>query len=110
MLTLALASVRLRWASFVGSFVALACGVALMATSILVIAATAEVPDQARQRYSQAPVLVMADRNVDFTPATGGDPQPTPVPAQPGLPAGLLAAVAATGPTVTDHTFYAHGL
>ncbi|MEU4583378.1 FtsX-like permease family protein [Kitasatospora aureofaciens] len=107
MLTLALASVRLRWASFVGSFVALACGVALMATSILVIAATAEVPDQARQRYSQAPVLVMADRNVDFTPATGGDPQSTPVPAQPGLPAGLLAAVAATGPTVADHTFYA---
>ncbi|MBD0693183.1 FtsX-like permease family protein, partial [Streptomyces sp. CBMA123] len=106
MLTLALASVRLRWASFVGSFIALACGVALMATSLLVIAATADVPDQGRQRFSQAPVLVTADLNVDFTPA-GGDPQPTPVPAQPGLPAALIAAVAATGPTVADHTFYA---
>ncbi|MFE5585354.1 FtsX-like permease family protein [Kitasatospora sp. NPDC056531] len=107
MLTLALASVRLRWASFVGSFVALACGVALMATSILVIAATADVPDQGRQRFSEAPVLVTADLNVEFTPATGTDAQPTPVPAQPGLPAGLLAAVAATGRTVEDHTFYA---
>ncbi|MEV7602717.1 FtsX-like permease family protein [Kitasatospora sp. NPDC089797] len=107
MLTLALASVRLRWASFVGSFVALACGVALMATSILVIAATAGVPDQGRQRFSGAPVLVTADLNVDFTPAAGGDTQPTPVPAQPGLPAALLTAVAATGPTVADRTFYA---
>ncbi|MGW2376226.1 FtsX-like permease family protein [Kitasatospora sp. NPDC001683] len=106
MLTLALASVRLRWASFVGSFVALACGVALMATSILVIAATVDVPDQGRQRFSEAPVLVTADLNVDFKPANG-DVQPTPVPAQPGLPAGLIAAVAATGRTVEDHTCYA---
>ncbi|MFF2079864.1 FtsX-like permease family protein [Kitasatospora sp. NPDC058162] len=107
MLSLALASVRLRWASFVGSFIALACGVALLATSILVIAATVGVPDQGRQRFSEAPVLLVADRNVDFTPAGGGDVQPTQVPAQPGLPAGLLAAVAATGRTVEDHTFYA---
>ncbi|MFJ9442842.1 FtsX-like permease family protein [Kitasatospora sp. NPDC101235] len=106
MLTLALASVRLRWASFVGSFVALACGVALMATSILVIAATADVPGQGRQRFSEAPVLVTADLTVDFTPPTG-EAQPTPVPAQPGLPAGLIAAVAATGRTVEDRTFYA---
>ncbi|MFF4816059.1 ABC transporter permease [Kitasatospora sp. NPDC001309] len=107
MLSLALASVRLRWASFVGSFVALACGVALLATSLLVISATVGVPDQGRQRFSEAPVLVIADLNVDFTPAGGGDVQPTQVPAQPGLPAGLLAAVAATGRTVEDHTFYA---
>ncbi|MET8625289.1 FtsX-like permease family protein [Kitasatospora sp. NPDC004669] len=106
MLTLALAGLRLRWASFVGSFVALACGVALMATSILVIAATSGVPDQGRQRFSEAPVLVMADQNVDFKPATG-DVQPTQVPAQPGLPAALIAAVAATGRTVEDRTFYA---
>lgn len=106
MLSLAIATVRLRWASFVGSFVALACGVALIATSILVIAATAGVPEQARQRYSQAPVLVTAARSVDFT-SVHGDTQPTPVPLQPGLPADLIAAVAGTGRTVQDHTCYA---
>ncbi|MFD8085944.1 FtsX-like permease family protein, partial [Kitasatospora sp. NPDC059722] len=106
MLSLAIATVRLRWASFVGSFVALACGVALIATSILVIAATAGVPEQARQRYSQAPVLVTAARSVDFT-SVHGDTQPTPVPLQPGLPAAVIAAVAGTGRTVQDHTCYA---
>ncbi|MFJ9697072.1 ABC transporter permease [Kitasatospora sp. NPDC101183] len=106
MLTLALASVRLRWASFVGSFVALACGVALMAVSILVIAATADVPDQGRQRFSGAPVLVVANRSVDVA-TTGGEVEPTPVAAQPGLPPELIAAVAATGRTVEDRTFYA---
>ncbi|MEE1786170.1 FtsX-like permease family protein [Streptomyces sp. SP17BM10] len=106
MLSLAVATVRLRWASFVGSFVALACGVALIATSILVIAATAGVPEQARQRFAGAPVLVTAAQSVDFT-SVHGDTQPTPVPLQPGLPAAVIAAVAATGRTVEDHTCYA---
>ncbi|MFF7991577.1 FtsX-like permease family protein [Kitasatospora xanthocidica] len=106
MLSLALATVRLRWASFVGSFVALAFGVALMATSILVIAATSGVPDQGRQRFSEAPVLVTAHLSVDFA-AARGETAPTPVALQPGLPAGLLAALAGTGRTVEDRTFYA---
>ncbi|WP_369182986.1 FtsX-like permease family protein [Streptomyces sp. Y1] len=105
MLTLALASVRLRWASFVGSFVALTCGVALMAVSVLVIAATTDVPDQGRQRFSQAPVLVTANLGVDFRTATG-ETSTTPVAAQPGLSPELIAAVAATGRAVPDRTFY----
>ncbi|MGW1196647.1 FtsX-like permease family protein [Streptomyces sp. NPDC002536] len=106
MLSLALATIKLRWASFVGSFVALACGVALMATSILVMSATSGVPDQGRQRFSQAPVLVTANRTLDFT-QDDGDVSPTPVALQQGLPAELIAAVARTGRTVEDRTFYA---
>ncbi|MEU1510071.1 FtsX-like permease family protein [Kitasatospora sp. NPDC005748] len=106
MLSLALATIKLRWASFVGSFVALACGVALMATSILVMAATSDIPDQERQRFSQAPVLVSAFHTLDFR-RDDGDVSPTPVAKQQGLPAELIAAVAATGRTVEDRTFYA---
>ncbi|MFI9721490.1 FtsX-like permease family protein [Streptomyces sp. NPDC052396] len=106
MLSLALAGIRLRRASFVGSFIALACGVALMATSILVIGATSGVPDQGRQRFSRAPVLVTANRTIDAN-AAGGGTGPTPVAIQQGLPAALIAAVARTGRTVEDRTFYA---
>ncbi|WP_031065555.1 ABC transporter permease [Streptomyces sp. NRRL WC-3742] len=106
MLTLAIAGLRLRWASFVGSFVALAFGVALLATSILVIAATASVPDQGRQRFSEAPVLVTANLSVDY-PTARGELEATQVATQPGLPAPLIAAVAGTGRTVEDRTFYA---
>ncbi|MFI6157010.1 FtsX-like permease family protein [Kitasatospora sp. NPDC051170] len=105
MLTLAIAGLRLRWASFVGSFVALAFGVALLATSILVIAATATVPDQGRQRFSEAPVLVTANLSVDH-PTTHGETEPTQVATQPGLPVPLLASLAQTGRTVEDRTFY----
>ncbi|MEV6971994.1 FtsX-like permease family protein [Kitasatospora sp. NPDC093806] len=106
MLTVALSTLRIRWTSFVGTFVALALGVGLMATALLVIGATAGVADQARQRWSGAPAVVVPDSGIDLTDDSG-QVQHAAVVQQPGLTAEVVAAVARTGRVIEDHTFYA---
>ncbi|MEU6313050.1 hypothetical protein [Streptomyces sp. NPDC047014] len=106
MLSVAFATLRVRWVSFVGTFVALAFGVGLMATAIPVIAATGSVVDSARQRWSEAPVVVVPNSTIDVV-GTSGQAQSTALPQQPGLSPQLVAAVAATGRVVEDHSFYA---
>ena len=44
MLSVALSTLRIRWVSFLGTLVALTCGIALMATAVLVIHATGHIP------------------------------------------------------------------
>ncbi|MFK0016176.1 FtsX-like permease family protein [Streptomyces sp. NPDC091027] len=106
MLSVAFATLRVRWVSFVGTFVALAFGVGLMATAIPVIAATGSVVDSARQRWSEAPVVVVPNSTIDVV-GTSGQAQSTALPQQPGLTPQLVAAVAATGRVIEDHSFYA---
>ncbi|MFC5667737.1 FtsX-like permease family protein [Kitasatospora misakiensis] len=106
MLSVALSTLRIRWTSFVGTFVALALGVGLMATAMLVIGATAGVADLAQQRWSGAPAVVVPDTGIDLADDSG-QIQSTPVAQQPGLSAAVVAAVARTGRVVEDHTFYA---
>ncbi|MFE0175724.1 FtsX-like permease family protein [Streptomyces sp. NPDC059002] len=106
MLSVALSTLRVRWVSFVGTFVALTFGVGLMATAIPVIAATGGVADAARQRYSEAPVVVVPHATVDVADKNGRT-QSTALPQQPGLGADLVAAVARTGKVVADHSFSA---
>ncbi|GAA1975980.1 FtsX-like permease family protein [Catenulispora subtropica] len=106
MLSIALSTVRVRWVSFVGTLVALTCGVALMATAILVIHATGTVPDEQRQRYSGVPVVVLPATAMEFAGA-GGHDESFHLGHPHTLPADLVAAAAATGRVVADHTFYA---
>jgi putative ABC transport system permease protein len=106
MLNLARATVRTRWTAFVGTFLALTCGVALMAVAIMVIYATNDLPEPAQQRYSGATAVIVPDRTITFTDRFG-DVSQTPVLQQPGLPQTLVTALAAAGPVVADHTFYA---
>lgn len=106
MLNLARATVRTRWTAFVGTFLALTCGVALMAVAIMVIYATNDLPEPAQQRYSGATAVIAADKTITFTDRFG-DVSQTPVLQQPGLPQTLVTVLAAAGPVVADHTFYA---
>ncbi|MGW2015451.1 FtsX-like permease family protein [Streptomyces sp. NPDC001927] len=58
MLTVVLSGLRARWAAFLGSFVALALGVGLLATMGLGLFATFDAPERAPQRFAAAPVVV----------------------------------------------------
>lgn len=61
MLTLALtlSSLRTRWASLLGSFVAVALGVAVMTAMGLGLAASLDAPPRAPERFASSPVVVM---------------------------------------------------
>ncbi|MBT2506885.1 FtsX-like permease family protein [Streptomyces sp. ISL-98] len=55
----ALSTLRTRWATFVGSFVALAIGVGLIAIMGLGVAATFDAPERVPERFASSPVVVM---------------------------------------------------
>ncbi|MHA6761763.1 FtsX-like permease family protein [Streptacidiphilus sp. PAMC 29251] len=94
MLSIALATVRTRWVSFVGAFIALALGTALISMMSLALAATIGTPHQGPQRFAAAQtVVVPADPR--------GDPMELPA----ALPAALVAKADAAGATVSDRTF-----
>jgi putative ABC transport system permease protein len=58
-LIVVLASLRARWTGLLGSFTALALGVGLLAAMCLGLAATADAPVRALERFAGAPVVVM---------------------------------------------------
>ncbi|MFF9915030.1 FtsX-like permease family protein [Streptomyces sp. NPDC013457] len=58
MLTVVLSGLRARWAAFLGSFVALALGVGLLATMGLGLASTFDAPEREPRRFASAPVVV----------------------------------------------------
>ncbi|MEW2396313.1 FtsX-like permease family protein [Streptomyces sp. NPDC046862] len=59
MLTVVLSSLRARWASLLGSFVAVALGVGVMAAMGLGLAETFDAPGREPQRFASSPVVVM---------------------------------------------------
>ncbi len=61
MLRLAVCTLRARWGSLVGCFVALGLGTFLMAATGQVLAATVTSPERGPQRYAAAPVVVVPD-------------------------------------------------
>ncbi|MEU7017343.1 FtsX-like permease family protein [Streptomyces sp. NPDC046385] len=58
MLTVVVAGLRARWASFLGGFLALALGTGLLVVMGLGLAATAHAPERAPQRFASSPVVV----------------------------------------------------
>ncbi|WP_053623102.1 ABC transporter permease [Streptomyces sp. NRRL F-2295] len=103
MLKLALQGMRTRWVTFVGSFIALALGVGLIATTGLALAATFSASDRGPERFVKAPVvvktsdLVRVDTPIGERTRTITDPAP--------VPAAVTAKLAALGRTVEDRTF-----
>ncbi|MFB4301050.1 FtsX-like permease family protein [Actinomadura sp. NTSP31] len=91
---LGLASVRQRWSSFVGAFVALAVGTLITAASIHVLAATTSTPSPGPQRFAAAQSVVV--------PVDGLG---TPLPAPAGLPRATVDRAQRVGPAVVDRSF-----
>ncbi|MFC9032106.1 FtsX-like permease family protein [Streptomyces arboris] len=103
MLMLALHGVRTRWVTFVGSFVALALGVGLIAATGLALAATFSAPDRGPERFAAAPVVVRADDRLRVRTANGVRTRPLARTAP--VPPALVTELAALGRTVEDRTF-----
>ncbi|WP_093444878.1 FtsX-like permease family protein [Streptomyces sp. Cmuel-A718b] len=103
MLMLALRGIRLRWVTFVGSFLALALGVALIAATGLALAATFDAPERGPERFAAAPVVVRADGLLRVDTPTGTRTAPLDRPGP--VPPGLAAQLASLGRTVEDRSF-----
>ncbi|GGR77714.1 FtsX-like permease family protein [Streptomyces rubiginosohelvolus] len=103
MLMLALRGIRLRWVTFVGSFLALVLGVGLIAATGLALAATFDAPERGPERFAAAPVVVRADGllRVDTPTGTRTTPLDRPGP----VPPGIAAQLAFLGRTVEDRSF-----
>ncbi|MBO0915039.1 ABC transporter permease [Streptomyces laculatispora] len=103
MLSLVLQGIRTRWVTFAGSFIALALGVGIVATTGMALAATFAAPHQGPERFAAAPVLVRGEDRLRVETPIGVRTQkltdPRPVPAQ------LAAELAGLGRTAQDRTF-----
>ncbi|MDR6974844.1 putative ABC transport system permease protein [Streptomyces sp. 3330] len=103
MLSVAWHTLRARWAAFVGSFVALALGVALLTVMGQALAASLDAPARAPERFAAAPVVVAGQDTLRVATATGERTKrldrPRPV------PAGTVAALRALGPVTEDRSF-----
>ncbi|THA76348.1 ABC transporter permease [Streptomyces sp. A0642] len=103
MLSLALRGMRTRWVTFVGSFLALALGVGIIATTGLALAATFDAPRHGPERFAAAPVVVRGEDRLRVR--TPGGVRTRELTSPRAVPAELAAALARLGPTVEDRTF-----
>ncbi|MGA5299432.1 ABC transporter permease [Nucisporomicrobium flavum] len=100
---MALHTVRTRWVTLIGTFVALALGVALIATMGLGLASTLDAPAQRPERFAGAPVVVRDSDELRVPSPIGVRTQPLARPR--GLEPALAATLAASAPTVADRSF-----
>ncbi|WP_157429691.1 FtsX-like permease family protein [Actinomadura oligospora] len=94
MLKVAVATLRHRLTGFVGAFVALALGTAMIGMMALTLAATAGTPHPGPQRFKDAPVVVAP-------PGFEGNPMKAPA----VLPPDVVAQVSAVGHATADRGF-----
>ncbi|MFD1366091.1 FtsX-like permease family protein [Actinoplanes sichuanensis] len=98
-----LSSLRARWATLIGTFVALALGVALLTTMGLALASTLDAPPQHPSRLAGAPVVVRGVDELRVATPIGDRTQPL---AQPhAVPPAVVTALARAAPTVPDRSF-----
>ncbi|MFD5493093.1 FtsX-like permease family protein [Streptomyces sp. NPDC127091] len=103
MLTVALHTLRTRWVTFLGSFVALSLGVALLTVMGLVLAASLDAPARTPERFAAAPVVVRG-QDILRVPTPAGDR--TQELAQPrAVPAPTVAKLERLGTVVEDRSF-----
>jgi putative ABC transport system permease protein len=104
MLTVALATMRTRWAAFAGTFAALTLGVSVIATMTLVLAAASGGnPHQRPERFAAVPYVIQVDPNLQVVDRYGSVDS-VPLLAQPDVPASVLAPLPGAIP---DRSFYA---
>lgn len=103
MLSLALHGMKSRWVTFVGSFIALALGVGLLATTGLALAATFSAPERGPERFAEAPAVVRASDRLRVGTPIGVRTQPLKDPRP--VPKKIVAELDSLGRTVEDRTF-----
>ncbi|MER5281003.1 ABC transporter permease [Streptomyces sp. NPDC002809] len=103
MLSPALRGMRTRWVTFVGSFLALALGVGIVATTGMALAATFDAPRHGPGRFAAAPVVVRGEDRLRVRTPIGVRTQELASPRS--VPAELATALARLGRTVEDRTF-----
>ncbi|MFE3826097.1 ABC transporter permease [Streptomyces sp. NPDC059092] len=103
MLSTALHTLRVRWVTFAGSFVALALGVALIAVMGLALASSLEAPDRKPERFAAAPVVVKGMDTLRVPTPTGDRSRKL---AQPrAVPDDVIAKLKDLGTVVEDRSF-----
>lgn len=103
MLSLALRGLRTRWVTFVGSFLALALGVGIVATTGMALAATFDAPRHGPERFAAAPVVVRGEDRLRVRTPSGVRTRELTSPRT--VPGELVTALASVGRTVEDRTF-----
>ncbi|POX57034.1 ABC transporter permease [Streptomyces sp. Ru71] len=103
MLTLALRTVRTRWVSFAGSFLALCLGTALLTVMGLALAATLDAPPHRPERFAAAPVVVRGQDTLRVETPAGVRTRPLTRPRE--VPPATVAALRAVGDVVVDRSF-----
>jgi putative ABC transport system permease protein len=103
MLIVTLSSLRTRWVSLAGAFVALGLGVALIAVMGLGLAATLDAPQQRPERLAGAAVVVRGADELRVPSPIGDRVQPLARPRP--VPAAVATDLAKVGPAVADRSF-----
>nr|WP_202458384.1 FtsX-like permease family protein [Streptomyces sp. SID5464] len=102
-MSVALRTLRTRWATFTGSFVALSLGVALLTVTGLALASSATAPERAPERFAAAPVVVKGQDTLRVPTPIGARESrlahPRPVPAT------TVARLRKLGRVVEDRAF-----
>ncbi|MEV7323127.1 FtsX-like permease family protein [Streptomyces sp. NPDC093970] len=103
MLSTTLRTLRTRWVTFAGSFVALALGVALIAVMALALASSLNAPGRGPERFAAAPVVVRGQDTLRVPTPIGVRTQRL---AQPrAVPAEAVAKLRGLGTVVADRSF-----
>ncbi|MFI9545003.1 FtsX-like permease family protein [Streptomyces sp. NPDC052016] len=106
MLSVALRTLRVRWAAFVGSFVALALGVGLLAVMGQALAASLQAPVRAPERFAAAPVVVKGQDALRVKTPIGVRTAELAEPR--AVPHRVVTALRALGPVTEDRSFPVH--
>ncbi|MEU1690065.1 FtsX-like permease family protein [Streptomyces hirsutus] len=103
MLSVALRTLRTRRVTFLGSFVALSLGVALLTVTGLALASSLDAPDRALERFAAAAVVVRGQDTLRVPTPIGDRTQEL---AQPrAVPAGTVSKLEKLGRVVQDRSF-----
>ncbi|WP_121748259.1 FtsX-like permease family protein [Streptomyces sp. E2N166] len=103
MLSIALRTLRTRWVTFVGSFVALSLGVSLLAVMGLALASSLDAPERQPERFAAAPVVVQGQDSLRVPTPIGDRTQKL---AQPrAVPGQTVAKLKELGTVVEDRSF-----
>ncbi|MFF7473406.1 FtsX-like permease family protein [Streptomyces sp. NPDC008092] len=103
MLSVALYTLRARRAAFVGSFTALALGVALLTVMGLALASSLDTPRRAPERFAAAPVVVKGADTLRVPTPIGTRTQRLARPQ--AVPAAAVTELAKLGKVTHDRTF-----
>ncbi|MEV3966947.1 FtsX-like permease family protein [Streptomyces sp. NPDC050698] len=103
MLSVTLRTLRTRWTTFTGSFVALGLGVALLTVMGLALAATTTAPERGPERFATAPVVVKGQDTLRVPTPVGARESPLAHPRP--VPPATVARLRQLGPVVEDRAF-----